>query len=53
MADLHMPHEKMSDFISIPLFGLTLITKLRNFEFETHRNTEMFFDKKIYDDRFE
>ena len=36
MSDLNMPHEKMSDFISFPLFGFTLVIKLRNFDFECH-----------------
>ena len=31
-----MSHGKMSDFVSIPLFGLTLVIKLRNFDIESH-----------------
>ena len=37
---------KMSDFVSIPLFGFTLVTKLRNFDFESHWNILIFFDKR-------
>ena len=43
----------MSDFDSFPSFGFTLVIKLRNFDFESHSNTLIFFDKKIYDIRFE
>ena len=32
----NMSHEKMSDFISFPLFGLTLVIKLRNFNLKGH-----------------
>ena len=28
---MNMPHGKMSDFVSFPLFGFTLVIKLRNF----------------------
>ena len=28
-------HGKMSDFVSFPLFGFTLVIKLRNFNFES------------------
>ena len=41
-----MPHEKMSDFVSFPLFGLVLVIKLRNMEIESCRNTLRCFDKK-------
>ena len=41
-----MPYLKKSDLISFPLFGFTLVIKLRNFDFESHRNTLLFFDKK-------
>ena len=43
MLDLDMSHGKMSDFVSIPLFGFTLIIKLRNFDFESHWNVLIFF----------
>ena len=42
----NMYHEEMSDFASFPLFGLTLFIKLRNFDFESHSNTLIFFDLK-------
>ena len=51
-SDLNMSHGKMSDFVSFLLFGFTLIIKLRNFDFESHSNAVIFFDKKI-DVRFE
>ena len=46
MSDLNICHGKMSDFVSFPLLGFTLVIKLRNFDFESHWNTLMFFDKK-------
>ena len=36
LKDLNMSHEKMSDFALFPLFGFTLVIKLRNFDFESH-----------------
>ena len=27
---------KMPDFVSFPLFGFTVVSKLRNFDFEGH-----------------
>ena len=53
MSDLTMSYEKMSDFVSFALFGFTLVTKLKNFDFESHCDSLTFFDKKRYDDRFE
>ena len=38
-SDLIMPHGKMSDLVSFPMFGFTLLIKLRNFDFESHLNT--------------
>ena len=38
----------MYDFISFALFKFTLVTKLINFDFESHRNTLIFFDIYIY-----
>ena len=35
ISDLNMPHAKMSDFVSVPLFGFTLVIKLKNFDFES------------------
>ena len=46
MSDLNMFHGKMSDFVSFPLFGFTLVIKLRNSDFESHWNTLIYFDKK-------
>ena len=48
MSDLNMSHGKMSDFVSVPLFGFTLAIKLRNSDFESHWNTVIFFDKERY-----
>ena len=31
-----MSHEKISDFVSLPLFGFSLVMELRNFDFESH-----------------
>ena len=39
-------HGKMSDFVSFPLLGFTSVMKLRNFDFESHWNVLVFFDKK-------
>ena len=41
-----MSYRKMSGFVSFPLFGFTLVRKLRNFDFEDHENTLILFDKK-------
>ena len=41
-----MSQGKMSAFLSIPLFGFTLVIKLRHFDIESHRNILIFFDKK-------
>ena len=42
-SDLNTPHGIMSDFVSFTLFGFTLVIKLRNFDFESHSNTLIFF----------
>ena len=52
MADLNMSLGKISDFVSFPLFGFTLVIKLRNFDFESHWNTFIYFVKKRYAVRF-
>ena len=44
--DLNMSYAKMSDFVSFPLLGFTLVVKLRIFDFESHWNALIFFDKK-------
>ena len=36
VSDLNMSHGKMSDFVSFSLLGLTLVIKLRNFDFKGH-----------------
>ena len=35
---------KMAELVSFPSFGFTLVIKQRNFDFESHRNTLIFFD---------
>ena len=47
LSDLNMFHGKMSDFVSVPLFRVTLVIKLTNFDFVGHWNTIIFFDKKM------
>ena len=49
MPDLNVK----SDFVSFSLFGFTSVIKLRNFDFESHCNTKIFFNKKRYGVRFE
>ena len=34
-SDLNMSPRKMSDFVSFPLFALTLVIKMRKFDFES------------------
>ena len=41
-----MSHEKLSDFVSSPLIVFPLVTKLKNFNFESHLNTLIFFIKE-------
>ena len=36
VSDLNMPCGKMSDFVSFPLFGFTLVIKLGSFNFKSH-----------------
>ena len=50
VSNLNMSHGKMSDIVSFPLFGFTLIIKLRNFDFKGHLKTLIFFDKKMMSD---
>ena len=49
-SDLNMSHGKISNFVSFPLFGFTLVIKLRNFDFKGYENTSMFSDKKMMPD---
>ena len=46
VPDLNMSNGKMCDFVSFPLFGFTLVIKVRNSDFESHGNTLICFDKK-------
>ena len=50
VSDLNMSHGKMSDFVSFPLFGFTLVIKLRNFDFEGHQSTVILSDKNMISD---
>ena len=52
MSDLNMSHEKMSNFVSFPLLGFTVVIKLKKIDFESHWNNWILFDKKRYDIRF-
>ena len=52
MSDLNMSHGEMTDFVFFPLFGFTLVIKLRNFYHGSNLNTLLFFDQK-HDARFE
>ena len=36
VSDLNMSQGKMSDFAPFPLFGFTLVIKVRNFDSEGH-----------------
>ena len=36
ISDLNMSLRKMSDFVSFPLVGFTLVIKLENSDFENH-----------------
>ena len=45
VSDLKMSYGKMADFVSRPFFGFTLVIKLRNFDFDSHLKTLIFFDK--------
>ena len=36
ISDLNISHGKISDFVSFPLFGLTSVIELRNFDFQSH-----------------
>ena len=35
-SELNMPFEKMSDFVSFPLFGFILVLKPKTFDSESH-----------------
>ena len=53
MSDFNISHEKMSDFVSFPLFKFNLVIKPKKFSFEIYWNISSFFDKNCYDVRFE
>ena len=53
VSDLSMPHGKVSEFISFPWFGFTLVIKLRNFIFKVITCSALFFFIKKNDVRFE
>ena len=53
VSDLDMCLRKMTDIVSSPLFGFTLVIKLSNFDFESHWNKLIFFDQKRYGVGFE
>ena len=36
ISDLNLSLRQMSDFVSFPFFGFTLVKKLRNVDFESH-----------------
>ena len=36
ISNLNMSHEKNTDFVSFPLFGFTVVIKLRNFGLKSH-----------------
>ena len=46
VSDLNMSYGKIPVFVSFPLLGFVLVIKLRNFDFESHWNTLIFFDTK-------
>ena len=48
ISDFNMPREKMSDFVSLPLFGLISLIKMRNYNFESHWNFDKFDIKKLW-----
>ena len=49
-SDFNVSHEKMSHFVSFPLFVFTLVIKLKNLDFESYWNTLIFFDQKMMSD---
>ena len=36
LSDLNLPHGKMSDFVSFPLFRFTLVVKMRKVDYKGH-----------------
>ena len=50
VSDLNTSRGKISDFVWFPLFGFSLVIKLRSFDFESDENTLIFFDKRMMSD---
>ena len=48
-SELNMSHGKMSNLVSFPLFVLTLVIKLRSFDFKSHLNSLIILIKEISD----
>ena len=46
VSDLNMSHGKIPGFVSFPLLSVTLVSKLRNSDFESHSNILVHFDKR-------
>ena len=46
VSDLNISHRKASDFVSLPLFGFTILIKLTNFDSENCSNALVHFNKK-------
>ena len=36
VSGLNMSHENMSDFVLFPMFGITLVITMRDFDFGSH-----------------
>ena len=45
---MNLLQRKMSDFVSLPLFGFNSVIKLGKFDFDSHSNTLNFLIKKLY-----
>ena len=41
LSDLNMFHGKMSDFVLFPLLGFTLVIKLKNFDFDYQKASDL------------
>ena len=50
MPDLSISHGRISDFVSIPLWTVTFVIKMRDLDFKLHWNTLTFFDQKMMSD---
>ena len=50
VSDFSTSRAKISDFVWFPLFGFSLVIKLRSFDFEGDENTLIFFDKRMMSD---